>query len=430
MRKIKNHTLLVILLFSLLGKGEADSWWNSRWNRRCRLRIEGKNTTVINLPIIITGREIKNLAGSENVSLGSLRIVSGNEEIPVQVDEFDNGILPAVSPNHILDDNDQLVFQVTIPSSGIELWLYWSTEPLPPPAYPCRIFSSVAMDPEIYQHDFQMWNDDVFLGLRGPARGHDSTRNSMENWGAGCLVWLDFFRKPVLHFRHSWSSIFPLGAICSSPGPDASGWQHPQLVAAGPVRVAAGTSLSAATVKTSSGEFKVDVQHLVWLYEKPAIVCFEEFILPVEEGKNFRQEFSFGFSFSGQAGEFLWYSQKGKSFAFTPEAESLRLAEEGKIIASCSDLEDWFAFYSSQEKTGYAYFLKPAEQEEKRQNDFYSRKYGSYRCRRFFSSLPEKKLLVTRVWVAGLKEAEISQVQCFHSFLVKTAISFGQVEKR
>lgn len=428
--KKRKITFVVVLFFSLLGKGETDSWWNSRWNRRCRLRIAGKCAPLINLPLIITGREIKKLTGSENVSLGSLRVVLGNEEIPVQVDEFDNGILPAVSPNHILDDNDQLVFQATIPSSGIELWLYWSTEPIPPPAYPCRIFSSVAMEPEIYQHDFQMWNDYVFLGLRGPARGYDSTKNCMENWGAGCLVWLDFFRKPVLHFRNSWSSIFPLGAICSSPGPDAASWQHPKLVLAGPVRVAAGTSLSAATVKTSSGQFKVDVQHLVWLYEKPALVCFEELISLVEEGKNFQQEFSFGFSFSGQAGEFLWYSQKGKTFVFTPDTESLRRAEEGKIIASCSDLEDWFAFYSSQEKTGYAFFLEPAGPEEKRQNDFYSRKHGTYRCRRFFSSLPEEKLLVTRVWVAGLKEAEINQVQSFHSSLIKTDISFGQVEKR
>ena len=418
---------LVVLLGTNLFAGET--WWQPAWNRRCRLVVAGAGRKVNSLPITITGKQLKALAGSENLFLGSLRVVAAGREVPCQVDEFDGGQHPAAA-NHMLDDNDELVFQADIPAGGTELWLYWSTQPLPPPVYPSTSFLAEAMDPDIFQHDLQLWNDNVFLGLKGPARGTDPARNSLENWGAGCLVMMDFFRKPGLHIRGAWSSIFPLGAIAGQPGPDANRWQRPTPLVSGPVRISALTSLSGAAVKTASEEIKMDLVHRVWLYQQGALVCFEEFLSPAQEVKNFRQEFSFGFQFSRPEAETIWYGQAGSCRSFTPDAQGLQAAAENKIIASASGLEDWFAWYCPGEKSGYGYFLDKAWPGEKRENNFYTRNYGAFRSSRLFPVLTEKSVVVHRFWASGLKDVETADVQAFSRLLTQAQITFSPVEKK
>ncbi|MCM8770179.1 MAG: hypothetical protein NC911_11060 [Candidatus Omnitrophica bacterium] len=407
----------------------AEPWWNSSWNRRCRVVIPGVGQSVKNFPVIIPGKQIKLVAGNENVSLGSIRVIASGKEIPSQVDEFDDQEHPASQPNHFLNDNDELVFQIDIPEAGTEVWVYWSTEPLPPAAYHSSSLIGEAMEPSVFQHDLQMWNDQVIVGLRGPARGADPSKNSIENWGAGSLVWLDVFRSPVLHFRGSWSSIFPLGAIACRPGQEANRWVKPWVLVRGPVRLAGATRLDGTKVKTDSGEIKLDVFHRVWLFDKGAMVCFEEFLSPHEEVKNFRQEFAFGFQLTGVGQEVLYYSQPGTLKSFSGQAEDLQAARENKIIATASGLEDWFACYSLKEKTGYAYFLGKAQPGEKRENSFYTRIHGAFRSSRSFS-LRKGEPMVNRFWVAGLREATGADFQALAKFFSGINLQFGLVEKK
>ena len=84
------------------------------------------------LPVVIRGERLRTLAGGQPLSVASLRVVGPQGETPCQLDEFDGTGRSVRTPNHLLDDDDELVFQADLPAEGaVTYWVYWSTTPLP-----------------------------------------------------------------------------------------------------------------------------------------------------------------------------------------------------------------------------------------------------------------------------------------------------------
>ena len=247
------------------------------------------------------------------------------------------------------------------------------------------------MEPAVWQHDVQLWNDQVMLGLRGPARGDDPAKNQIENWGAGALVLLEVLRLPVLRIQHSWSSIFPRGAFGSSPSPEAAGWGRPQEQVRGPVRVAAVCQQRAARWKMPNGSTaEVDVEHRVWLYERGASVCFEEAIVARDAVKPMELQYECGLSAGEAAGDQIWYAKAGQPQSFSLTEAQIKESRGGKIILNETVLEPWIAGYWPTLKKGYAFFLDTGEatQGEVRSVSCYVRSGTVLRYGRVLGALP------------------------------------------
>jgi len=399
------------------------------------LTFRGPAVPLSDLPIVVRGSQLRRLAGDEPFSVGSLRVVGPQGEIPCQFDERDGTGRVVRRPNHTLDDDDELAFQVDLPAAATtRYWIYWNTAPLPPGRYTSRTLMGAAMEPAAWQHDIQIWNDRVMLGLRGPARGEDPTKNQIENWGAGALVLLEVLRLPALRIQHSWSSIFPRGAFGSSPSPEAAGWGLPQEMVRGPVRVAAVCRQRAASWKIHNGSTaKVDVEHRVWLYERGAIVCFEEEIVARDAVKPVQVQYECGLNSGEAAGDQVWYAKGGKPRSFSPTEDQIEEAKRGKIILNEADMDPWMAGYWPNLKKGYAFFLDTGEAAngEVRGVSCYVRSGTTLRYSRAIEALPAGQSLLQRFWVVGLRgKVEPQAPSATWAALKAPPVRLGLVKRR
>ena len=426
---------LLPLVGSGLVHGRTASWWDARWDRRCALTIPANASAVRDLPVVVRGSQLKRLANGEPVSVASLRVIGPQGEVPCQFDEFDGTGHVASRPNHTLDDDDELVFQVDLPAAGAATyWLYWNTTPLPPGRYPSRTLIGDAMEPGAWQHDVQLWNDQAMVGMRGPARGQDPTKNQIDNWGAGALVLLEVYRVPVLRIQSGWSSILPRGAFGARPSTEAAGWSLPRRLVQGPVRVAAACEQRGAERKLKGRALgKIDVEHRVWLYERGAYVCFEEIITARDPAKPMDLRYECGIGFGDEVGEQVWYSEAGEARTFSPTADQIAEAKRGKIVLNKHNLDPWMAGYSPKLKKGYAILLDTGEagSDEKRNVSCYARTNTVLRYRRSIKTVAAGQTVRQRLWVVGLRGEMDGQVSlATWKALRSPSIRFGPVGKR
>ncbi|HEY3415281.1 MAG TPA: hypothetical protein VGM23_00225, partial [Armatimonadota bacterium] len=352
---------------------------------------------------IIRGKALKALIGTEPCAVASLRVIGPLGEVPSQYDEFDN---PA-APNHELDADDELVFQATVPANGnAAYWLYWSTTPLPPARYQSTLMIGDALEPLTFQHDIQLWNDRCLLGLRGPARGADPTKNEAVNWGAGALVLFEIDQQPIV--RGGWTNMVPLGAIACHPGLDAARWEAPRIAVHGPVRVCASTRLTDAEITAANQPAgKVDVEHRVWLYRGGAYICFEELIRAKTPIKQLMLRYEKGFSLGDKGDMPVWYSLKGTPTSYLPTPEQFAEGKKGTIIFQNADFDSWLAEYSPETHNGYLVMLDTGAARpvgDAIRMSCYARSSLIARFDRTCTDVRPDDLLTQRLWVVGLRE--------------------------
>ena len=436
--------VLILLAANGLAQGDVGTRRNARRNRRCALTVTGRGVAVPDLPVVVRGRRLKELAGDEPVSVASLRVVGPKGEVSCQFDEFDGTGTISRTPNHTLDDDDELVFQMDLPAKGkVTYWLYWNTTPLPCGRYASRTLMGDAMVPAAWQHDIQLWNDQCLVGMRGPARGADPSKNQIENWGAGVLVQLRVYRLPVLNIGGSWSSVFPRGAFGSQPSAAAAGWERPRALVRGPVRVAAHTWQRNAAVPlsprrgapkgTPTPTVKADVEHRVWLYERGAYVCFDEIITPRGPAKMLPLRYEAGLGFGRRVGDEIWYSAKGEPQSFAPTQQQIDQAGQGKIVFQRAGFDPWMAGYDPERKTGYAFIVDTGEAGDADDcgASAYARTSTTLRYRRTVKSAGAGKAIHQRFWVVGLRAPTDRTVPLATWAALRTPpIAFGQVGKR
>ncbi len=409
------------------------AWWDARWDHRCRLVVQGGEVSLRDVPIVLSGSRLRPVLGQAPVS--SLRVVGPQGEIPSQFDERDGTGTVVANPNHVLDNDDDLVFQADLPAAGAFTgWLYWNSEPLPPGRYPSRTLIGDAMEPELLQHDIQLWNDDCRVGLRGPARGEDPSKNQIENWGAGALVLCDVLRLPVTNIHSAWAAIFPLGTVACRPCPDAARWERPRILARGPVRVAAACSLRGAEFRVEGQPAaKVDVEHRVWLYDRGALVCFEEEITPAEPLRRMALHYEAGLPFGRLAGDTLHYAAQGGLHGFAPTPEQIAEGEKGKVVMQASGMDPWMAGASGTAKRGYALLLDTGEATpgDACATSFFSRTTATLRYSRTCSDVGAGRPVLQRFWILGLPNPQETRVPpAFRQAIARPTLSFGPPETR
>jgi len=414
---------------------DATKWWDARWDRRCSVTFKSAGAAITAVPVTITGAQLKKLTGGEPFSMASSRVIGPKGEITSQSDEFDGGASVAANPNHQLDDNDELVFQVDIPAPGPAVhWIYWNASPLPPGKYETSLFIGDAMEPAHLHHDIQLWNDRCRLGMRGPARGEDPTKNEIHNWGAGALTLMELNRHAALNINGSWTSIFPLGAVACSPSADGARWERPEAVARGPVRVGARTQLTEATVATGKdANAKVNVEHRVWLYDRGACVLFEESIQARSLVALLEMNFGHPFVLGSDRGDRFWYSEKDALKVFQPTAEQAAEAEKGKVVFSDSGFDPWMAAYSTRLKTGYAVVLDSGASldGEQRIPNFYWRTHAYFRFNQQWKNLSPGQRTHQRFWVVGFNADQEGRAPLsIYKTLTRPDMALGAVERR
>ena len=446
MHKIRSWVLgaaAVLLAAPGLAQDTPRRWWDARWNRRWAVTFTGGGVPVRDLPVVIRGEKLRKLVGDEPMSVASLRVIGPKGEIPCQFDEFDGTGRISRAPNHTLDNDDELAFQVDLPGTGkTTYWVYWSTGPLPLGRYTSRTLMGEAMEPGVWQHDIQLWSDQCLVGMRGRARGQDPSRNQKENWGAGALVLLRVYRLPVINIGRAWSSIFPLGAFGSNPSPEAERWECPRAMVRGPVRVAANCFQRQAKMKPTVRRgrdkakgpppIKVDVEHRVWLYERGAYVCFEEIITPHAPTPAMTLKYQCGFSFGKASGEEIWYSEVNKPARFVPTEAQISEAKKGKIVFQKGGLDPWMAGFSATLGKGHAVLADTGESgDDERQASCFSRTYTTFRYRRTTGPKQPGRPILQRFWVVGLRGQVDGKVPlATWRALTARPCQFGDVEKR
>lgn len=334
-----------ILLFSLLKIEGSDIWWNKKWDRRLKLTFYSTEN-IKDFPVIIKGSQIKEILKEEKIYVSTIRIVGKEGEIPSQVDEYDNLILPPFSPNRILDDNDEIIFFANFSYGKTEYYLYWNTSPLPPPDYKSNLFIGDPMDSDILLHDIQLWNDSLLLGVKGPSRGIDPTKNQIENWGMGSLILFYFNREPIINIHNAWTWYFPSNSIGSRPSEYGKNWSLPKILFKGPVRI--------SSIVFLKNYMDMDVYNKIYLFEKGNWVCFQQIIYPKIIPFKFSNIYTLTFNYGEK--DNIFYSKGGKILNFKSDKENFEIGKTGKIIFQEKDIDGWISVIS-KDGLSYAFFL-------------------------------------------------------------------------
>jgi len=88
------------------------------------------------LPVAISGKSLREAGTAGRVHSASLRVVGPGGDIPCQIDERDGTRGPIAHPDHVLDDDDELVLSAELSGDTHSLpHIYFSRHPQPPGRY-------------------------------------------------------------------------------------------------------------------------------------------------------------------------------------------------------------------------------------------------------------------------------------------------------
>ena len=392
-----NFLILFFIFFFLNLNGEV-KWWDKRWNRRCKIVFHSSGY-IENFPVIIKGSQIKKIL-NEDIPVSTIRIIGKEGEIPLQIDEYDNLILPPSSPNRILDENDEIVFLANLYSGETDYYLYWNKLPLPCPHYKSNSFIGDPMDADVLGHDIQLWNDKFLLGIKGPSRGIDPEKNQFENWGMGSIILFYYNRKPIINIHSSWTWYFPSNSIASRPGNHGKNWSLPEILFKGPIRVSSITFLK----DYQYGANKIDVYNKTYLYEKGNWVCFEQIIIPEEIPFNFSNLYNFAFEYDIK-NDNIFYSKGNKILNFKTERNQLEDSKKGEIIFQDRNIDGWISIIS-ENKPSYSIFIPfPNElKEAKTDYSFYIKNQVHFNFEIKLTDVKQIENFSFNFWFKGLKK--------------------------
>ncbi|NLO72586.1 MAG: DUF4861 domain-containing protein [candidate division WS1 bacterium] len=404
----------------------AAPWWNEDWNRRAPLVLPSPGVALEGVPLVVSGRQLQELAGGESFSTGSLRVIGPQGEVPCQYDEYDGTGALVSAPNHELDEDDELWFQADLPAQGpAEYWLYWNTTPRPPGRYEVTVRVHDPVEPTSLAGDVQFHNRACLIGLRGPATEEDPTKNTPKNWHSGTLTYIDMFRQRV-------GGGFPSGALFASPGTEIKKWSAPRQIAWGPVRCGAQIVLPEGTVNLGDDQTaRVKVEHRAWLFDRGAWVLFEELVTPLDPIAKWRRTYLTQWRLNPDGSDKIFYSIQGEPKLYQPSADEL---QHGTGLRFNQPTDPWMVKYSPSEHLLTGAVLNEGEPREGDLREGGSYGYADINLRHYdtLNNLAPNETLRRRFWYLGFQGdyGDGALAYAVPQVLSSRAASLGAVEKR
>lgn len=423
-------TLWLLVLLAVDASAQTTPWWRPAWTRRAQVTIMEGGAAFPAVPVILYGRQLKEAAAGEPIAVGSLRVVGPQGEVPCQFDECDGTGVFVSAPNHELDPDDELSFQADLPAQGnAHYWIYWSTVPMPPGRYTGDVRVHEPVEPEAFLGDIQFHNRVAFVGMKGPGTGADLTKNAAENWGNGAVTFADLYHRRLL--GGGWASLFPRGAFFDGPGTEIAKWSLPRAISRGPVRVGATCTLPEATIALPDNQTaRVRVDHRAWLWDRGAIVFFEERWTPLDPIAKLRLGYTYGWNLKPDGTDRVFYSVKGESQVYQPTADQL---QHGTGLRFSVPTDPWMAKYSPSDKFLTAVLLDEGEPRAGDLREGSSYGYADINLRHYdtLNNLAANETIYRRFWLFALPgdHGDGALANAFPQVFSSRAVSLGAAEK-
>ncbi len=252
-------------------KEKFDGWAVSDCRYRLVIRLKAAATGAVDQPLVLSGKELYELTGLENLSWQSVRVFAKGKELPIQVDERDGTGHYKVKGNSRLDYDDELVFAVSRPAGNpIPYTIYYDHKPPSTPRnWPLASVTFKKISTNIA--DAVLSNGRLTAHLKGPAK-HPGEHN-IENYGAGAITHCGLDGKGFTNIHYNWGNFF-FGHPFSGSGE----WTMPKLFISGPLRSIVRIHLPTFSSKNKSGQrtFEGKVTHYFAMYGDVPILDIEQ----------------------------------------------------------------------------------------------------------------------------------------------------------
>ncbi len=317
--------------------------------------------------VVLTGRELLDRAPGAKVKVSSLQIRNGATIIPCQVDEKDGTGDYVEKPNGVLDLDDEICFQVSLPARGaLALEAYFSAEEKTPATPGTDLASSVpAQRSRQEPYNLLLRNGKLEVGINGPAEDKKDG-DAWQAWSPGVIRHLRSGGMDLVRFD------MPAGAVPASTWPATPGM--PKVVAAGPVRLVAKVAHAKTNLErylnanpSSDGNLKGAVR--TYYYQlaanSPVIEFTDDLRYDRDDAGVYKEWWQYMHLFPGGKGchaeQVVCYSQDGQ-----PKSEKLaemaaRHFVDGKLSRhfGYASPDGWVAVLDLPSKSGVAFFGAP-----------------------------------------------------------------------
>jgi len=321
--------------FGATAESKAD-WWDARWE--CRVAIDLRvPATVEALPVVIRGDELLTVCRPRVPTVSSLRLVDAAQEVPIQVDERDGTGTYQPHPNHVLDDDDELVFQIDLQAgTSKRLWVYFSERGRPLGNYRTPLFwhrQSLRVGGELTH--LVLRNRNLKVAFKGPKTA-DPMANVLGNFANGACSQVRYRDFEYINPRSAYTFFIPHHLFAAGPHP--SQWSLPHVISDGPVRKIARMDLQG--YKRTSTDGKVDLQcdvvHCYGVWARGGVIDFEELVVVGQGPKQWSLRYSFPLAVQLSEGSAVRF---GRDDAIVREVVDAKLAE--RIATSQSHVGVW-----------------------------------------------------------------------------------------
>jgi hypothetical protein len=254
---------------------------------RYRLSIQLKPTKagIVDQPIVISGKELYQLTGMDDLTWDSIRVFAGNKEQPTQIDERDNTGHYVKNGNRRLDSDDVLVFNVTQSNNKPSIYyLYYGSKPSKQPAFASTVkYEEVNSDIA----DAVVSNGRMSISIKGAG---SEPKGGIGSFGTGAITECSLDGKPFTNIRYNWSNYF-----FGNPWSNDGNWSKPELIIAGPVRSIIKTSLTGFETKNAAEQtiLKGKVTNYYAMYSTLPIVDIEQRIEYPTSDKKWTAQYTF-----------------------------------------------------------------------------------------------------------------------------------------
>lgn len=325
---------------------------------RVVLRFEPALADVVNQPMVLTGKQLFELSGMNDLKWGSVRVFSGRKETPVQIDERDGSGQYFAKGNGKLDADDEMVFGVSVPKASVSTYhIYFDSKSSNAKTWPAANVTFQTISTDIA--DAVLSNGRLSAQIKGPAKV--TPASDISNYGAGAITECSLDGKSFTRIRQDWGNYFFVNHWSSDPN-----WSKPELVKQGPVRSIVQVSLPQFVEKNQAGQtiLRGSVTNYYSMYGDGPVLDIE-------------QRIQYPFSDRRWRGQWVFYTTVGSA----PDANDLLLVPvAGKPTrARMQDVGDygnrylehrpeqgWMAVLDPVEKHGCAVFY--ATMDEVREN--------------------------------------------------------------
>lgn len=367
-------TLLAMWISVNATTESQDEWWDSRWE--CRLGIElCMPATVEALPVIIRGDELLAAAKPKMPAVSSLRVVDAGQEISIQVDERDGTGTYQPHPNHLLDDDDELVFQVDLQADVPKrLWVYFSEQGRPLGHFHTRLLwhrQSLRVGGELTH--LVLRNRDLKVALKGPKTA-DPMANVLGNFANGACSQVRYRGFDYIRPRSSYTFFIPHHPFAA--GPHARSWSLPHVVSDGPVRKIARMDLRGFERRTRDGEvdLRCDVSHWYGVWARGGMVDFAESIEVRRAPPQWSLRYQFPLNVKLGEASAVRFGLAGDIVRETIDSQLAKRIGEAKshvsVWHSDEDTERWWGVENQRQAYGMAILAGKLRAEPARESEY------------------------------------------------------------